>query len=322
MIHDVPQLTVATVSPHPALLARNLNNGPVAAHPSAHTQSHQLGFPSYQSLAHNSMESLPSTAVSSPGTAYSEYASSSGYESATMITHDPISPMSQAASNARPRRSKRGSASQGSISEAESKRSCAGLSADEFGFGFSAGCSKKCRKSGTRCKNPEDCRRKSEKTNSEKDSRKGQSASYQYMEDLLELYLGYKAQTAQMTGNRRKSGVAGRKQEVMDAFIVLCEVLHYHALRGDLKEPGAPGLKEEILKAIDDNYAKRSDRKLSLNSLMAADTATGERPCPGLGQDQKCSLHDDYVQCRKYTRGLEFQRNTRRIRRDAERSRL
>ncbi|KAM0715346.1 hypothetical protein Q7P37_008844 [Cladosporium fusiforme] len=301
LIHDVPQLGMTTVSRPMAFTGafntQAFNQGQPMPHLTGHIRPHQAPFPlSYRCLAQNSIESLPSTAVSSPRVLHSDCASSSGYESSNYAGPNSRSSMSTTARTIRPSRSKRGSESQSSSYERHTKRACSSQAGDESDISAVSSCSKKCKKSGSQCANPGDCRRKAKKTKNEKGHRKDQSGCYQIMEDALQTYCGWTAPLLQKPGNRRISGCNGNKQQTFEAYIIFNEVLFQQAQ--------SPGLKEKVLDALEAHFADDTPKTIPRISLMATDTPTGDRSCPGIGLNQQCSLHDDQIQCRKHSRFL------------------
>lgn len=309
LIHDVPQLEVAPPS-RPLISTTTFNTQPFnpgrsMPYLTGHAQKPQLFHSSYRGFAHNSIESLPSTAVSSPRTVYSD-CSSSSYEFSTYAALGHLSSMSTTDSTIRPSRSKRGSESQNSFYERDSKRACSSETSDDSELDTSA-CSKKCKAAGSRCANPGDCKRKADKSKNEKYSRKDQSGAYQRMEDSLELCIDWRAPKQQQPNNRRVSGCDGDKQQIIEAYTIFAEKAYRDLLR--VNPQAAGGIRKELLAEIEKHLADK-DKKVPRVSLMAARTPTGERPCPGVLQDeQRCTLHNDYIQCRKYTRGLEFRKN-------------
>lgn len=205
-------------------------------------------------------------------------------------------------------RKKRGSDCPESGPEREAKRPSTRSQSDDGSVQEPTWC-KKCKAHFDYCQKYNKHMQEAFKVTNEKFARRRQAIFFRSMEDDLEQSCEWKAEKSQWTGNQNSSGLTGDKQETIEAFYIRNATLETIAIRH--------GLENEANELFQNSmHAHRRDgatRILPACSLMAADTPSGERPCPGANSDNTCSLHWTNIECRKARRATERRRNVHRI---------
>lgn len=152
----------------------------------------------------------------------------------------------------------------------------------------------------------------------EKEARSRQARCLQHMEDFLGCVLSWEAPKKQTSGNVEKSGLVGDKQQMMEAFHLLSEVLVRHTISPLKSKPGESSLQTVVREAkcrIEAHLSDRSDVVLPSFSLMAEEAPSGDRPCTGARDHKPCLLDRMHacIKCRKQRRGTMFKRNLDRL---------
>jgi hypothetical protein len=155
---------------------------------------------------------------------------------------------------------------------------------------------------------------KDKKIVKEQKSRLNQKTCLQNMEDLLECVLDWQIPKKQTPGNVRKSGMVGDKQQTIEAFYILSDVLVRYTI-----SPFEPRTGETCIQAV----AREAKRQIQVhsngksaivlptNSLMADAESSGGPLCMITPDHKPCLSAEPSacVYCRKQLRGAAFKRN-------------
>ncbi|KAM0707324.1 hypothetical protein Q7P35_005562 [Cladosporium inversicolor] len=156
------------------------------------------------------------------------------------------------------------------------------------------------------------------KTEKEQESRSRSAACLQNMEDFLLCVLSWKVPKNQAQGNVKKSGLTGDKQQTMEAFHILSEVLVRHAISPLQPQPGETCIQavaREAKHQIEIHLSDKSAIVLPTHSLMADGTSFGGPLCT-ITPDHKPCLPDKTsacINCRKERRGKAYKENVVRL---------
>lgn len=259
-----------------------------------------------QPYAYSSIESTPSTAVSSPRTVYNDHVydtssvSSSSRESSA-YPHGSVS-SSSTTRVTRTTRTKRGSESQGSNSDRGTKRiSRSGTQSDLSDVERHAWCDH-CQAPFERCDNQKEHHRKVKKIVKEKSARNDQARVLQNLEDILELVCDWRSPKEQMPGNQKKSGLIGDKQhDLVSTAIHFDRAMAWIARHSDFN-----AFLAETRPIVNSHIAGSSSQDLPTCSLLAANTPSDERCCRDDPSHRSC---DNPIDCRKATRRMQCQIN-------------
>jgi hypothetical protein len=152
----------------------------------------------------------------------------------------------------------------------------------------------------------------------EKASRSNQTTCLQYMEDFLDCAVGWHAPKKQTPGNVKRSGMAGDKQQTMEAIIILCDVLVRQTI-----SPIEPQPRETYIQAvmgeakhqIETHLRGDSGTVLPTCSLMADAAFSGDSLRTIVPDHEPC-LPDETsscVNCRKQRRRMAYECNLKGI---------
>lgn len=152
----------------------------------------------------------------------------------------------------------------------------------------------------------------------EQESRLKQARDMQYIEDFLEYSLGWQAPTKQTSGNVKKSGMVGDKQQTMKAFCIFADVLHRHAISPLEPRPGETCIQavvRETMHQIKSHICGKSSIVLSTYSLMAEAESLDGPHCTITSDHEQCLLDNtsSCIRCRKQRRREAYEDNLRRL---------
>lgn len=167
---------------------------------------------------------------------------------------------------------------------------------------------KKCNRPYGECSNKRAHKRTVKKIKKEQLSRHNQSTYLQHGEDFLENAIQWRAPKGQMPGNQKKSGLIGDKQQGFEGLNVFAEFI-WQKLLPFYDEEGRDALIREARALLDTHTRDSKGRVLPHGSLMAADTPSGELPCPGEKDDGSCLHHGSSIDCRKARKAANYSRN-------------
>lgn len=152
----------------------------------------------------------------------------------------------------------------------------------------------------------------------EQESRLNQTTWFQNVEDFLECVLGWQAPKKQTPGNVKKSGMVDDKQQTMEAFYILCDVLVRHAISPLEPRSGETCIQavvREVNHEIEIHLRGRSSTVLPKYSLMAeAESLDGPR-CTITSDHEQCLLDNTSacIRCRKKRHSEAYKDNRRRL---------
>lgn len=163
------------------------------------------------------------------------------------------------------------------------------------------------------------------KVEKEHKSRIKQMKCLQNMEDLLECGLSWQIPRKQAPGNMKSSGMVGDKQQTMEAFYILNEVLFRHVISPLEPRPGETCIQAVVREAkhqIKTHLHGNSASELPTSSLMADAASPGVPLCtatpdPGVPlrtikpDHEECLLDrtSACIRCRKQRRHAAFRSN-------------
>lgn len=138
-----------------------------------------------------------------------------------------------------------------------------------------------------------------------------QAICLQHMEDILKSVLDWEAPKKQTPGNMTKSGLVGDKQQTMEAFYILSEVLVRHTISPLESQPGESSLQTVAREAkcnMKTHLRDNSALRLPSCSLMVDEAPSGDRSCTRSHDHEPCLLDrtSTCIRGRKQRRVIAF----------------
>ena len=285
-------------------------------------------MPYHQSHGHqySSVESIPSTAYSSPrmtanhNNFFDTSSVSSSSRESSVYSGAPASSTNtvRVNPNSRSTRTKRGSDSQGSNAERQSKRPSRSSTNNDRHSGdeFTSWCDT-CNSPFSNCSTPKQHERKSKKIGKEKASRDSQAEVLQHFEDLLENNFSLTCLKLQQPGNHKKSGLVYDKQQVIESALVALNMYTRKLVSAvepeDLEDfnAGVNAVIEKVVTTKGRDQAAALDEVSLLASASASSGAAGGEVCVHVACGLRCDVP---IACRKARRAGNYDANMKSIR--------
>lgn len=159
---------------------------------------------------------------------------------------------------------------------------------------------------------------KNKKIVKEQESRRNQKTCLQNMEDLLECVLDWQIPKKQTPGNVKKSGMVGDKQQTMEAFYILSDVLLRYAISPFEPRTGETSIHavaREAKHQIQVHLHGKSAIALPTKSLMADAESSGGPLCMITPDHAPClpDRNSDCINCRKQRRRKAYEDNLQKV---------